>query len=59
MGENWVPYHAGEEKPYNCGTCHTTGYVPEGNQDDMPGMIGTWAEDGIGCEESLMRASHS
>jgi hypothetical protein len=47
----WVPYHAGEEKPYDCGTCHTTGYRPEGNQDDLPGLIGTWAEDGIGCEE--------
>ena len=46
----WVGYHPGEEKPYNCGTCHTTGYSPEGNQDDLPGLIGTWAEDGIGCE---------
>ena len=51
MGENWVPYHAGEEKPYSCGSCHTTGYIPEGNQDGLPGLIGTWAEDGIGCEE--------
>jgi hypothetical protein len=48
----WVGYHAGEEnKPYNCGTCHTTGYNPEGNQDDLPGMIGTWSEPGIWCEE--------
>ena len=46
----WVAYHAGEEKPYDCGTCHTTGYSPEGNQDGLPGLIGTWAEDGIGCE---------
>ena len=23
MGDNWVAYHAGEEKPYNCGSCHT------------------------------------
>jgi hypothetical protein len=51
MGDNWVPYHAGEEKPYNCGTCHTTGYSPEGNQDDLPGLIGTWSEGGIQCEE--------
>lgn len=48
----WVGYHAGEEdKPYNCGTCHTTGYNPEGNQDGLPGLIGTWAEPGIRCEE--------
>ncbi len=52
MGDNWVGYHAGEtEKPYNCGTCHTTGYKSEGNQDGLPGMVGTWAEPGIRCEE--------
>jgi len=48
----WVGYHAGEANlPYDCGTCHTTGYKPEGNQDGLPGLVGTWAEDGIGCEE--------
>ncbi len=51
MGTNWVGYHPGEEKPYNCGTCHTTGYNPEGHQDGMEGMIGTWTEPGIRCEE--------
>ncbi len=51
MGDNWVAYHAGEEKPYDCGTCHTTGYSAQGHQDDMPGMIGTWSEPGIQCEE--------
>ncbi len=52
MGNNWVGYHAGEtEKPYNCGTCHTTAYSPEGNQDGLPGLIGTWTEGGIYCEE--------
>jgi len=51
LGDNWVPYHPGEEKPYDCGTCHTTGYKPEGHQDGMEGMIGTWAEPGITCEE--------
>ena len=52
LGNNWVAYHAGEvEKPYNCGTCHTTGYSPVGNQDGLPGLIGTWAAGGIHCEE--------
>ena len=46
----WVPYHAGEQKPYNCGPCHTTGYNPEGHQDGMEGIVGTWAEPGIRCE---------
>jgi hypothetical protein len=22
LGGDWVPYHPGEEKPYNCGPCH-------------------------------------
>jgi hypothetical protein len=52
MGNNWVGYHAGEEEvPYNCGSCHTTAYSPEGNQDGLPGLIGTWTEPGIQCEE--------
>jgi len=28
-----------------------TGYSPESNQDGLPGLIATWAEDGVGCEE--------
>jgi hypothetical protein len=51
LGNDWVAYHAGEEKPYDCGSCHTTGYSPEGNQDGLPGLIGTWAEPGVQCEE--------
>ncbi|MCP4420436.1 MAG: hypothetical protein GY805_27840 [Chloroflexi bacterium] len=52
MGNNWVGYHAGEEnKPYNCGSCHTTAYNPEGHQDDLEGLIGTWTEPGVQCEE--------
>ncbi len=47
----WVAYHAGEDKNYDCGPCHMTAYNPVGHQDDLPGMIGTWAEDGIQCEE--------
>jgi hypothetical protein len=49
---DWTTYHSGEEaKPYNCGSCHTTGYSPEGNQDGLPGLVGTWSEPGIQCEE--------
>ncbi|MEW5986758.1 MAG: multiheme c-type cytochrome, partial [Chloroflexota bacterium] len=52
LGDNWVGYHAGEANlPYDCGTCHTTGYSPEGNQDGLPGLVGTWASGGIQCEE--------
>lgn len=47
----WSFYHKGEKKPYKCGPCHMTAYSEKGHQDNMEGMIGTWAEDGIGCEE--------
>ncbi len=50
----WVPYNAGEENvPYDCGPCHTTGYSvwpPGSHQDDLPGIVGSWAEPGIQCE---------
>ncbi len=49
--QEWVPYHAGEvNKPYNCGRCHTTGYQPDGHQNGLPGLIGTWTEEGVRCE---------
>jgi Cytochrome c554 and c-prime len=48
--QGWVPYHAGETKPFDCGRCHTTGYEPTGNQLGLPGLIGTWAYDGVQCE---------
>ena len=48
----FVSFHAGEENlPYDCGSCHTTGYSPQGNQDDLPGIVGTWAAPGVQCEE--------
>ncbi|MCB0128993.1 MAG: hypothetical protein KDE58_42295 [Caldilineaceae bacterium] len=51
MGDDWVAYHPGEQISFDCGSCHTTGYIPQGNQDGLPGLIGTWMEEGIGCEE--------
>lgn len=51
LGDEWVPYHPGEVVPYDCGACHTTGYSPNGNQDGLPGIVGTWAAPGIQCEE--------
>jgi hypothetical protein len=50
----WVTYHSGEENvPYDCGSCHTTGYSAwptDSHQDDLPGIVGTWVEPGIQCE---------
>lgn len=57
----WSDYHAGEaNKPYDCGSCHTTGWVADtdaatdgdlsDNQDGLPGMHGTFEAGGIQCE---------
>ncbi|NOZ01618.1 MAG: hypothetical protein GXP54_06985 [Deltaproteobacteria bacterium] len=53
----WVPYHAGQQKPYDCGTCHTTGWIPCPvgdttckHQDDMEGMAGSFFAGGVQCE---------
>ena len=55
----WVNYHAGEvNKPYDCGSCHTTHWVANpdptdltGNQDGLPGMWGTFDAGGVHCEQ--------
>lgn len=47
----FVPYRAGEADLKNdCVACHTTGYSSSGSQDDLPGIVGTWKEDGVTCE---------
>jgi predicted CXXCH cytochrome family protein len=48
---SWSTYHSGEaEFSFNCGTCHTTGYSNRGNQDNLPGIVGTWTQPGVRCE---------
>ncbi len=48
----FVPYETAVKtsKPFNCSSCHTTGYTAEGNQNGLPGLVGTWSENGVGCE---------
>ncbi|MHC4441712.1 MAG: multiheme c-type cytochrome [Planctomycetota bacterium] len=55
----WHSYQTGqvEPKPYDfsCFQCHTTGPMPQDAnnpmfQDNRPGLIGTWAEEGVQCE---------
>ena len=50
-------YHSSEAvgtKPYNCGSCHTTGWRDVGDggvkQDGQPGMHGSFSEAGVHCE---------
>jgi predicted CXXCH cytochrome family protein len=47
----WSSYHSGEsDLAFTCAACHTTGYSKGGNQDDLPGIVGTWNEPGVRCE---------
>jgi len=46
----WTDYRSGEQVEFDCGECHSTGYDPEGHQGSLPGITGTWAESGVGCE---------
>ena len=46
----WGDYEAGKTKPYDCASCHTTGYSSEGHQGGLPGIAGTWVMEGIQCE---------
>jgi len=55
-----VPYHPGDAPgtvPYDCGRCHTTGWVDSddgdatNNQDGLEGMVGTFFAGGVHCEE--------
>jgi len=39
-------------EPYDCGSCHTTGYDAEiDNRRGLEGLVGDWEFDGIHCEE--------
>lgn len=47
----WTSFHAGEAGlKYDCAVCHTTGYNHTGNQDNLAGVVGSWAQDGVRCE---------
>ncbi len=47
----WASFKAGEQNlPYDCGACHTTGFNPGGSMDGLPGVKGSWAQEGVGCE---------
>ncbi len=46
----WADFQPGQKTPYDCGRCHSTGYSPEGHQDGLRGIVGTWKFKGIQCE---------
>ncbi len=49
----WSAYSPGDQRPYTCGSCHTTGFNhnPRTNMDGLPGLLGEWSEEGVQCEE--------
>jgi len=51
VDSSWSAYHDGETKPYKCGPCHMTAYKTPGNQEGKAGLVGTWAFNGVQCEE--------
>jgi hypothetical protein len=48
-GDEWAAYHPGEELPYDCGSCHVTGYDAAA-RGDAPNMLGAFALPGVQCE---------
>lgn len=54
----FVAYHPDvNQQQYDCGACHTTGYNPAGQQENLPGLVGDWAAAGVQCEACHGRGS--
>ena len=50
MTKRWADYLPGEEVPFTCAVCHTTGYTPGATTKSRPGILGSWAINGVACE---------
>lgn len=46
----WSNYLPGQSLPYDCASCHTSGYDRTGIQKEFPGLRGTWEQNGVTCE---------
>ncbi|MCO5188772.1 MAG: hypothetical protein M9918_11320 [Anaerolineae bacterium] len=46
----WAAYDAADDGVFTCGACHTTGYAEQGHQNNLAGVAGAWAFDGVQCE---------
>ena len=52
-GDDWAPFEPGAAPgtlAFDCAPCHSTGFVTEGHQGGLEGIVGSWAEDGVRCE---------
>jgi hypothetical protein len=41
----WTSYLPGQQQPFECGACHTTGFDP-----GIEGIVDSWQLDGVACE---------
>ena len=52
--QEYSSYHTGEQKPYTCGGCHTTGWVAAEADcppdPAVPGFLGVYSDNTITCE---------
>jgi nitrate/TMAO reductase-like tetraheme cytochrome c subunit len=58
----WSDFHANQPDgtvAYDCGRCHTTNYSENGNQDGLPGIMGTFEEGGIQCVQCHGGSMHA
>jgi hypothetical protein len=46
----WSDFLPGEDRPYDCGRCHTTGYTDRGSMPGLPDTVGNWVFPGVECE---------
>lgn len=46
----WSDFLPGEDRPYDCGRCHTTGYTDRGSMPGLPDTVGNWVFPGVQCE---------
>lgn len=46
----WAAYNPEQQSPYDCASCHTSGYDPAGTQTEFPSLQGSWEQDGVTCE---------
>ncbi len=59
LPEIWTDYNPDgpQTHPYDCGRCHTTGWIlsddgdATNNQDGLEGLVGTFEEQGVSCEQ--------
>ena len=46
----WWTYDPEQSEPYDCASCHASGYDPNGTQEDFPSLKGSWEQGGVTCE---------